>query len=216
MFASFFQCGVGWGEEGWSESQDKNARASPVDYHLSGRFAPASHKRAIQRVEPFSAAAYNGVAPGLWSVMCCSISAPASNRRAVHSGLPFKQEWRSGERPKESVAPTSAPASMHTLAQSVLPREQLTISGDSCSGSQLAFTSAFASTRSLAHSAEPCMTHPNRDVTRYPRRVAVALASMPARKSCFTTTASPRSHASKSSESRAGSDRRECGIRAQD
>jgi hypothetical protein len=29
------QCGVGWGEVGWSESQKKNARASPLEYHLS-------------------------------------------------------------------------------------------------------------------------------------------------------------------------------------
>ena len=30
-------CGLGWGEVGWSKFQDQNARASPVDYHLSGR-----------------------------------------------------------------------------------------------------------------------------------------------------------------------------------
>jgi len=29
------QCGVGWGEVGWSESQKRNARASPLEYHLS-------------------------------------------------------------------------------------------------------------------------------------------------------------------------------------
>ena len=29
------QCGVRWGEVGWSESQNKSARASPLQYHLS-------------------------------------------------------------------------------------------------------------------------------------------------------------------------------------